>query len=103
MRTVTIVALCRLRVSELGDLPVVGLEVRLGNIRVAPSTLRHDLKLEPLQIGAPDRMGCVTLAADGQRLFGLAHFCRMDALHELPLNTMMAATACRSDVIAVYA
>ncbi len=103
MRTVTIIALCRLRVSELGDLAMVRFEVRLGNIRVAPSTFRHDLKLEPLQISAPDRMGCVTFAADGQRLFGLAHLCRMDALHKLPLYPMMAAAACGSNVIAVYA
>ena len=92
VRAVAVVALGGLRVAELRDLAVVGVEVRLGDLLVAPPALVHDLELEPLVVRARDRV-----RASGSRcrpagsLSVLPTVAGVDALLELLLDAVVAA------------
>ena len=73
VRAVAIVALRRFRVPELRDFSVVRVEVRLGDLLVAASALRHDLELESLRVGAANLVRGVVVVAHGQFLPRLRH------------------------------
>jgi hypothetical protein len=91
-----IVALGSLRVAQLGDFAVVCIEVRFGNVLVAPPAFRHDVQFESGFVGTADRVRTMTITADGKGLVGLSYFNVMDTLLKLFLDTVMApSTRCR--------
>ena len=96
VRAVAIVALGCLCVAQLGDLAVIRIEIRLCNVFVAPSALRHDIQLESGFICTADRVRTMTITADGKWLVGLSYFDVVDTLLELFLDPVMtSSTRCR--------
>lgn len=102
MGTVTIVAFCGFRVSELCHFSMVRIEIRFGDLFMASSAFRHNLELEPLHIRTPDGVSRVAVIAHGQFLVRLANKRCVDALGELFLNTMMTLPAGRREVFGIH-
>lgn len=93
VRTMAVVALCRLGVPELRNLPVVRVEVGRRDCLVAPAALAHDGELESLFVGTTDGMRAVTVVAHGKLFVRCADSGRVDTLSELFLYSMMATPA----------
>lgn len=102
VRPVTIVALCRFRVSQLGNLAVVGVKIRLGDLLMTAPAFRHDVELEPLHIGAPDRVSGVAIVAYGQVLLAFSSHGGMNALHELLLYAVMTPSTRRRHIFRIH-
>ena len=68
---VAVVALGRLRVAELADLAVVGVEVGLRDLAVAAAALLHDVELESVGVRPLDGVRAVAVVADRELLVGL--------------------------------
>ena len=100
---VAVVALGRLGVAELADLAVVGVEVGLGDLAVAPAALLHDVELEAVGVGPPDGVRAVAVVADRQLLVGLPQHLVVDASLELLLDAVVAPAAGLRHVRAVHA
>src|SRR5208282_974455 len=93
VRSMAVVALCRFRVPELRDLPVIGIKIGLGNLLVAASTCRHHGQPETVLIGTVDGMSGVAIVANRKRLAIPAHTLGMDAVLELLLDAVVAPAA----------
>ena len=99
---VTIVTLCRFRVPQLGNLAVVGVKIRFGDLLMTAPTFRHDVELEPLHISAPDRVSGVAIVAHRQILLAFSSHGGMNALHELLLNAVMTPSTRRRHVFRIH-
>src|SRR5271166_5473987 len=96
-----VVAFRRLGISQLGDFAVIGIEVGLGNLAVTTPAGGHDVELEPILVGAANGVRSVAVVADRQRLVGLGHFRRMDALYKLLLDPVVTGAARRGNVFRI--
>ena len=97
MSAMAIVALRGLRVAQLGDFAVICIEVGLCDVLVTPPAFRHDVQFESGFVGAADRVGTMTITADGKRLVSLPYFDVMNTLLKLFLDAVMASSArCRN-------
>ena len=98
---VAVVTFCGFRVSQLRNLPVIGVEVCFGDFAVTPSALLHDFELESHLVSAPDAVRRMAVDADRQLFLGMSD--SMDALIEPLLDAMVAATAGRGDIGPIHA
>lgn len=103
MSTMAVVTFGCFRVSQLRHFSVICVEICFSNIFMAPATLRHDLKLEPFIVRAPNGMGGMAIVADRKLLVRLPYLCNVYALTELLLNAMVAATTCCRDIFRIDA
>ena len=103
MGTVTVIALCRFRVSELRHLAVIGIEIRFRNRFMTTTALLHDLQFEAGLVCPSDRVSRVTIIAHRQWFVRLSDKHGVDAPFKLLLNSMMAATACLWKIFPVHA
>ena len=79
VRSMTVVTLGGLQVSQFGDLPVECLEVRLGDLLVTAAALVHDAQPELGEVRALDAVGGVAIVADRQRFAGVSDIGTVDA------------------------
>ena len=100
--TMTIIALCRLRISKLGHLSVIGIEICLRNRLMTATTLLHDLQFETGFVGPSNRVCCMAIIAYGQWSVRLSHERRVDAPVELFLDTVMTPAASLREIFPVY-
>lgn len=103
VRAMTVIALCSLRVSKLGDLSVVGVEIGLCDFHVTLPALRHDLELEAFGVGAPDGVGRMTGIAHRERLLRFSHLRRVYAQQKLLLDSVVTMATRRRDVPGIHA
>jgi hypothetical protein len=92
----TVITLRGLRVAELRNFSVIGVEVRSCDIFMTPAALRHNVKFESLLVGTSNRVGTVAIVADRQLLVAPRFTGRMDAAFELLLDPVVTlAAGCR--------
>jgi hypothetical protein len=101
VRAVAIVAFCSLRVPELRNLPVIGVEVCVSDLAMTASALIHDVELETLFVCSTDCVGGVTIIADRQFLVAFGNEPRMNARFKLIFNAVMALAARRREVLGI--
>ena len=93
MSSVTVVALGGFHVTQLGDLAVVRVEVGFGDGLMTPAALVHDVEAEVGEIGAPDGVRGVAIAAHRQLLGGVGHLGGVNAGDERLVDAVMAPPA----------
>ncbi len=99
--TVAVVAFRSFGIPELRDLPVIRIEIRLGDFFMTPAALVHDLELKTGLIGSPDGMCGMAIVTDRNRLVDLSGYRCVDALLELFLDPMMAPSTCGGQILRV--
>ena len=103
VRSMAIVALGGLGVSELRDLPMISIKVCLRDRFMALAALSHDSELEAFIVRAGNCVRAVAVVADRKRIFGLSDVAGVDTVFELILNPVMTLPACGRDVLHVHA
>ena len=79
-----------------------GFKICFSNILVTPTALIDDFEFKAYLISPADRVRLVTPITCRQRLVGLVHRRRMNALDKLFINTMVALGTRLGDIIRVY-
>src|ERR1035438_1334147 len=102
MRTMAVIALGGVGISQARDLAVIRLEIGLANLSVAATARVHDIELETSLIGAADGVSGVAVAADRKWLVGFRDRSRVHALHELLLDSVVADSAGGGHVLRVH-
>ena len=91
--SVAVITLCRFRVPQPRNFPMIGIKIGFGDLRMAASAGVHDVQSEAGFIGAPDGVGSVAVVANGKLLGGSTHLLGMNAVLELLLDAVMAPAA----------
>src|SRR5208283_24106 len=92
--SMAVVALCRFRVPQSRNLPMIGIKISFGDLRVAASARVHDVQPEAGFIGAPNGVRGVAVAANRKFLGGSAYPLGMNAVLKLLFDAVMAPAAC---------
>src|SRR5208282_1775927 len=101
VRSMAVITLCRFRVPELRNLPMIRIKIGLGDLLVAASAGSHHGQPETVLIRAVDGMGGVAIVANRKWLAVPAHALGMDAVLELLLDAMVAPAAGVGHVVGV--
>lgn len=103
VRPMTVITFGGLRVSQSGDLAVIGVKVRRRDLLVTASALGHDFQLEPGEVGAAYRVRGMTVAADRQLLVRVRDESRVHTGFKLIRDSVVAFAAGGGDIRAIDA
>ncbi len=103
MCSMAIVAFGRFRVTELRNFAVEGLEICVSDLHMTSPALVDDIKLEPFLVGSADCVRGMAIVTHGKWLFRLLLACKVNALNELLVDTVMAVRTGLCNIVGMNA
>ncbi len=90
MGSVAIITFGRGSVAKLRNFAVKRLEICVSDLHMTSPALVDDIEFEPFLVGSADGVRGMAVVAHGQWLFRLLLACKVNALNELLIDTVMA-------------